>query len=157
MDVHPEDQVLPGQVLKVFFYPEVPLERRDLLLHPRGEGVRACGEHCASVFSRQVDDRLTKPHQLGANLGRGRAHSASDLDHRLVQLGFDAGDGHLTVRIQNLSDVRTQLARLRIDDLVLLLDPEGERRLLHGQMPSMMPFRVPLGHMAAVVVASFGR
>lgn len=157
VDVHPEDQVLPGQILKVFLHAEIPLERRDLLIHPRGEGVSACREHRASVLGCQVDDRPSKSHNLGADFGRRRAHPASDLDHRLVQLGLDALDRNLSVRIQDLSDVRTQLARLRIDDLVLFLDPEGQRRLLHGQIPSMMPFRVWLGHMAWVVIDSSGR
>ena len=35
------------------------------------------------------------------------------------------------IRLQDLRDVRTQLTRLRIDDLVLLLDADRERRRFH--------------------------
>ena len=54
------------------------------------------------------------------------ANLRAKLDDRLMHLRFDAlFQKHLAVR-QNLLDVRTQLARLRIDDLEFLFDAESE-------------------------------
>ena len=52
------------------------------------------------------------------------ANLGAELDHRLVHLGFDLLLEHHLAAFENLLNVRTQLARLRIDDGKFLLDPE---------------------------------
>ena len=50
----------------------------------------------------------------------------AELDDRLVHLRFDVLFQSDFAVVENLLNVGTQLARLRIDDLEFLLDPEGE-------------------------------
>ena len=55
------------------------------------------------------------------------ADRRADLDDRLVHLALDLVLQPLLAFGKHLGDVRLQLARLRIDDLKLFFDPEGER------------------------------
>src|SRR3989441_2553691 len=54
----------------------------------------------------------------------------ADLHDRLIQLGLHLGQDQM-ISGEELRDVRFELARRGIDDLVLLLDAERERRWLH--------------------------
>src|SRR5690348_4691378 len=47
-----------------------------------------------------------------------------------MQLGLDLAEQHL-IPVQNLGDVRAELTGLRVDDLVLFLDSEGQGRRFH--------------------------
>src|SRR5690606_7104426 len=78
----------------------------------------------------QVHHGATKPDQLVAHLGRRVTDAGADLDHRLVQLGLDLAEYH-RILLEDLGDVALELPGLGIDDLVLLLDPDGERGCLH--------------------------
>src|SRR4051812_943840 len=78
----------------------------------------------------ELQDLTAESHQLGTRLCRRPAHLRADLHNRLVQLRLDLCQ-HEMIATQDLRDVGLQLARLRIDDLILFLDSEGERRRLH--------------------------
>src|SRR6516162_6307671 len=54
------------------------------------------------------------------------ANLSAELDHGLVHLGFDLLFEHDLAALENLLNVRTQLARLRIDNREFLFDAEGE-------------------------------
>src|SRR5688572_11389014 len=54
------------------------------------------------------------------------ADTGPDFDHRLNHLGLDLLTKNHLAFIQKLRDVRTQLARYRIDDLELFFNAEGE-------------------------------
>ena len=63
----------------------------------------------------------------GARVGDVAADVGAHLDDGLVHLGLDAfPEDHPSV-LHDLLDVRAQLAGLRVDDLELLLDAEGEQ------------------------------
>jgi hypothetical protein len=49
----------------------------------------------------------------------------ADLHDRLVQFRLDLPHDDV-ISLENLRDVRLQFARLRVDDLVLFLDADGE-------------------------------
>ncbi len=98
----------------------------------------ARGGDLEAVARGQLDDRAAQVDQLGAHL-RGRAADlGADLDDGLVQLGLHLLE-EAVVRLEDLGDVRRQLARLRVDDLVLFLDAERERRGLH---PGLLSYRI---------------
>jgi hypothetical protein len=134
MHVRPEDEQLLRQVLHVRLHPHVALQRGDLLRGPVGEGVRPGRGHPQVLAGRQPDHHPPQALQLGARLRRRLAHARPDLHDALVQLGLDLAQ-HQVVVVQDLGDVGAQLPRLRVDDLVLFLDPDGERRRLHGSSP----------------------
>jgi len=67
----------------------------------------------------KIEDLLPGITSVAANLG-------VQFHDRLVQLGFGALLQNQFAVGQNLLDVRTQLARFRIDNLEFLLDTEGE-------------------------------
>ena len=79
-----------------------------------------------AILRRQFDDDAAQPHQLRAHLGRRLAHLGADLNHRLVQFCLDLLAQDQPPLVQDLRDVGPQLARLRIDDLVLFLDADGQ-------------------------------
>src|SRR5262249_9538831 len=54
------------------------------------------------------------------------AHGGADFDHRLMHLGSHALAEDALAVLDDAADVRLELARLRVDDLVLLLDSERE-------------------------------
>ena len=61
-----------------------------------------------------------------AQLGDVGADPRADLDDRLVHLALDLVAEHRRARRQQLGHVRAQFPRLRVDDLELLFDAEGE-------------------------------
>jgi hypothetical protein len=79
-----------------------------------------------SVPGRELDHRAPQVHQFGADLRRGSADLGAYLDDGLMELRLHLLQEAM-VSLQDLSDVGGQLAGRRIDDLVLFLDPEGER------------------------------
>ena len=85
---------------------------------------------CLSAKRR---DRAAQASDLGARLGHGAAGPRADLDDALVHLGLDLlAQDHLAA-LKNLGDIRAQLARLGIDDLVFLFDADREGEIgRHG-------------------------
>src|SRR4029077_13053595 len=131
-DVHvgAEDEQPLRQVRHVLAQAEVALERRDILFHPGQERVRARRGDPEAVLGREPHDVPAQADQLGPHLGRRPAYRGADLHDRLVQLGLHLGQNQM-IASEELRDVRFQLARRGIDDLVLFLDAERERGRLH--------------------------
>src|SRR5438874_4741516 len=90
------------------------------------ERMRASGSDLEPVPGREDRELPAKLKDLAARVGYIVANLGAKLDHRLVHLGFDLFlEDHLTLR-KNLLDVRTQLARFRIDDLEFFLNADRE-------------------------------
>src|SRR5438093_283529 len=63
--------------------------RGDHLSQPGRRGMGAGGDDLEAVFASQLHDGTSQAHQFGAQLSRCLADVGADLDHGLVQLGFD--------------------------------------------------------------------
>src|SRR5258705_10996099 len=55
----------------------------------------------------------------------------ADLDHRLVQLGLDLLVQDELTLLEHLRNVRAQLSRLRVDDLIFFLDADRQGWRVH--------------------------
>jgi len=130
VDVHPEDEVLPGDLLEVLLDRDVALQGSDLLVEPRREGMGAGGDDREAALRGQLVDHAPEADHLLPELGRCAAHRAPHLHDRAVELGLDLLDRN-PVALEDLLDVGAELSRVGVDDLVLLLDPQGEGRSLH--------------------------
>ncbi len=75
-------------------------------------------EICDSIACARVLDRI-------ANL-------SAELHHGLVHLGFDLLFEHDLAALEDFLNVRTQLARLRIDQLKFLFNAESKDMLIHA-------------------------
>src|SRR3954468_4492490 len=93
--------------------------------------MRAGGGDFQAVPAGQAEARAAQLDKFGASLGRRAANLRAPFDDRLVQLRLDLLLEDEPARLQDLRDVRAQLARDRIDDLVFFLDADGERRWFH--------------------------
>src|SRR5207248_3444578 len=103
---------------------------------PGGEGVGAGGRDLEVAPGGQLHDPAPQAHDLLAHLGGRLADVRADLDDRLVELRLHLLAQDQLPLLEQLGDVRAQLARLGIDDLVLFFDSDVERRLCwHGQPP----------------------
>src|SRR5437763_7486778 len=91
---------------------------------PYGSDAKTAGVSERGQIAAQLGDVL-------AGIGDVPANFSSQLDDRLVHLRLDLLLEHDLAALQDFLNVRTQLARLWIDDGKLLLDPQGEdmRRL----------------------------
>jgi hypothetical protein len=118
------------QVLHVLLDAEVALQRGDFLLGPAGKRVRAGGYNAQILFGGQLHHHAAQPLQFATGVGRGSAYFGADLQHALVQFRLDLAE-HQVVFLQNLRDIRAQLARFRVDDLVLFFDADGETGRIH--------------------------
>src|SRR5438132_539006 len=75
------------------------------------------------------------------------ADSGTNFDLRLDHLGLDLLAEQHPPLIENLRHVRTQLARLRIDDLKLFFDTESELIEHERLSPSYPPHPKPAGRL----------
>ena len=132
-DVHvqSEDQQRPRQLLQLLDDVLVALARRDDLIDPVREGVRAGGGDAQADALRGIGEIAAIADDFLGQLADVRTDLGPDLDDRLVHLALDliAEGGH--ARRQQLLHVRAKLPGLGIDDLELFLDADGER-VLHG-------------------------
>src|SRR4029453_3328769 len=131
-DVQAENEIRPGQKLHLLDDGVVPRVREDLLVGPVGKRVRTRRSDAHSVLPREPDDLGPHLADVLADLGDVLADPGADLDHRLMHLRLDPLLQEDLSLVEDLLDVRAQLSRLRIQDLELLLDAEGEGRAFHG-------------------------
>ena len=76
---------------------------------------------------------------LGPRIVDVAADVGPEFDDRLVHLRLDLLVQCHRAGAENLLNVRTQFARLRIDDLEFLLDPEGEDVISRAHVPQQPP------------------
>ncbi len=133
--MHAEDEHPPGDVGERREVLEVAVVVGDLLVLPARERVGAGRGHHQAVRRGHLGDRPAQPDHLVARLGDRAADAAADLDLRLHQLGLDLVLEHQPALLEELLDVGGQLPALRVDELVLLLDADGELWQGHDAFP----------------------
>src|SRR5690242_14513540 len=99
--------------------------------------MRARRRDAQSVLRRQADHFAPQLRQLGAELGGRPADLAPHVPVRLMQLRLRLRERRM-VLLKDLRDVRLELARVRIDDLVFLFYAERQRGRLHRGSTSMV-------------------
>ena len=124
--VQAEDQIGARHLLHVLHDRLVALAFRDALIVPMRKRMRAGGGEFRSAAAGQFRQFAAQTDHLLARFRRGAANIGPGFHDRLMHLRLDPFLHHDLAVAQDLLDVRLQLARLRIDDLELFLDAEGE-------------------------------
>jgi len=125
VDVQPEDEELADDVLQLLLEHLVALVLGDELVLPVRERMRAGGHQAEAVALQQRCERPPSVRDLVARLADVGADPSPDLDDGLHHLGLHA---LLEVRLRRADEqfaVALQLA-IAVDDLELLLDPDGQ-------------------------------
>src|SRR5436309_237299 len=134
--VQPEDDQRPHHVLQLFLEHLVAVVVGDLLLLPARERMRAGAGDAHAFRLQQVGQRAAHVRQLVPRLVDVLAYGGSDLDNRLHHLPLDLLPELRSGGREQRVDVRVELPR-RVDDLVLLLDPDRQQPVLAHADPSM--------------------
>jgi hypothetical protein len=127
------DQLLKGQQAVPLVHPLVARALGQALLRPARRGRRAGAEDAAAVRLRRLVRALAQPFQMRAHLRQGRA----DGSRHLQLAGADLALRLVAQQRQRLGDdVRRvgQRHRLGVDEVVLLLDPQGGSDLDHRKI-----------------------
>ena len=125
VDVEAEDQVRARHLLEVLDDLLVALVRVIFWSFQCENGCVPAAAMRRPFLRRGREESLRSSVTSCARLLDVAADAGADLDDRLVHLGLDALVQEDLALVEELLDVRAQLARLRIDDLELLLDPEA--------------------------------
>ncbi len=131
VDVHAEDQQRPGQLLQLFNDVLIPLARRDHLVDPARKWMRAGSRNLQSRAFRRCHQFATRAVHLDAQLAHVLADIRPRLHDGLMHLALHLLDDAGRRRGDELSDVRAQFARGRINDLKLFFDADG-KAVSHG-------------------------
>jgi len=131
--VHAADDESPAHPGKVACDGLVAVALGGLLRAPTRKRVRGGGDRGEAVLVRQPRHRHPQIRQFPTRFARRPVHAGADLDLRFQEL---ARDPLLQCRLrgieQRLRHVAHQIAARLIDEEVLLLDADGERRVLQG-------------------------
>src|SRR6201994_2519780 len=128
MHMQTEDQVGASHLLQVFDDAFIAHIGIDVLRTPIGEWVRGARYQHEAVLLRDVDHLPPQVIQTVAGLDDGAADARAHLDDRLVHLRLAAFlEPALAFGQQLRLDMRAQVARYRINGLVLLFNAERER------------------------------
>src|SRR5215472_8927477 len=128
MDVQPEDQLAPRDVLHLVDHRPVAVLGRDPLPLEEREGMRSGRAHSQPLLARDVRDVAPDAQELLPHSRRRVADGRRHLEHGLHQLGVDprlelvAGD-----RGEHRVDVLDEIEGLAVEEHVLLLDSERVR------------------------------
>src|SRR5690349_8255577 len=88
--------------------------------------MRRSGDDHEAVFPGEAGDDAAQARDVLAGFLDVATNASPDLDHRLNHFRLDLlAEQHLAF-LEDLGDVRTQFARLRIDDLKFFLDAQRE-------------------------------
>ncbi len=126
--VHPEDELAPRDVLQLVDQRAVAVLRGDPLALEEAERMRARGADARALLARDLGDVPAERRQPAHHVAGVVAHGRRDLEHGLHELGVDprlelvARD-----RGEHRLDVLDEIERLRVEELVLLLDAERVR------------------------------
>ena len=136
VDVHAADHHALRQRLHVAAEDDVALLVDPALVAPVGERVGRGGDHRHAELRGGPGDRGAQLGELVARLRDVAADAGADLDLRLQQLVGDAlAEALAAARHEALGRRGDEVAALRVDQEVLLLDAERERwgRKRHGR------------------------
>ncbi len=127
-----EGEQLPGQILRFPAGADHALGRRHLRRQPGGKGVRPGRGDTQIVSGGQLGHAAPDSDQFVSRFGRRAAHFRADLDDRLAHLRpeFELAQDAM-ILLQALGDIRPQLARLGVNDLVLFFNANSQRWGLH--------------------------
>ena len=124
--VHAENQQRARQLAHFLHDILVTLAGRNYLVNPRRKRMRTGGGHLQSSTFRGAHQFTARATHVGVQLVHIRADFCADLDDGLMHLALhllaETGRG----RFHQFADVRTQLARRRIDDLEFFFDTNRE-------------------------------
>ena len=128
VDVHPEDQLAPRDVLELVDQRVVAVLRRDALSLEEAERMRAGRPDAQPLAARDVADVAAQRRQLVHHVARRPTHRRRDLEHRLHQLGVEAARELVALdRVEHHLDVLDEVEALRVEEHVLLLDAQRVR------------------------------
>ena len=128
MNVHPEDQLAPGDVLELVDEVAVAVARRDPLPLEERERMRARGADPQALLAPDARHVGAQLQQLALDVARRPADGRRDLEHRLHQLGVDPRLELVPAdRLQHRVDVLDEVEGLAVEEHVLLLDAERVR------------------------------
>src|SRR5687768_11107730 len=129
MHMQTEDQVCARDHLQVIDDLVVASRGGDGYRRPVGDRMSSSCGNPEAAFARKLADLEAQPRDLAAGVGDIAADGRADLDDCVVHLPFDLILEALLTLGEHLLNVRFELARVRLDDLKLFFDAEGERRL----------------------------
>ena len=124
MDVHPEDQLPPRDVLELVDQGVVAVLRGDPLALEEAVRMRAGRPDAQPVVAAHVADVAAQGRELAHHVSCRRADRRGDLEDGLHQLGVDALGEHVALdRVEHGLDVLHEVEARRVEEHVLLLDP----------------------------------
>jgi hypothetical protein len=127
VDVEAEDEIGAGDKLEIFDDLVIARVGIDLLGAPVGEGVRCAGDELELVLAGELDHFAAQLVDVFAGLVDVAADAGADFDDRGMHLGLDAFLQAQLACGEHLGfDVGAQIARHRVDGLVLLFNAERE-------------------------------
>src|SRR5262249_36607399 len=128
VDVHPEDELAPSDVLHLVDERVVPVLRRDPLTLEEAERMRARRADARPALGRDLRDVCTEACQPAHDVARVPADRRRDLDDGLHELRVDASLELVPAHCgEHRVDVLDEVERLRVEELVLLLHAERVR------------------------------
>src|SRR4029077_15224500 len=106
----------------------------DVLVPPVRKRMRAHRRDLQSTATGEFGQSAAQLDHMSARAVDRIANLRAQLHHRLVHLGLDLLLENDFSTLENFVNMRTQLARFRIDDGKLLFDTESKRMILcaHG-------------------------
>src|ERR1044072_6492226 len=124
--VKSKDQERTRDCLQFLHKQFVTLVVEDLLVLPARDRMRRSRHDDEAVLPSEAGDDAAQTRDVGPRFLNVATNPRADFYHRLDHLGLDLlAEQHLAL-VENLGDVRTQLARLRINDLKLFFDAQCE-------------------------------
>ena len=127
VDVHPEGEIPPREVLQLLSHPLICVGGHELLILPARERVHSADADRHAKRGRDLEQVAPQRAHPGHRLAQVRRLADVRLDHRVQELVpqplRELGRG----RAQHPVDDRRQVAGLRVAELKLLLHPQRER------------------------------
>ena len=128
VDVHPEDELAPGDVLELVHELVVAVARGDPLALEQAERMRPGGADAQALLRGELGHVAAQAPELAVHVGGRVADGRRDLEHGLHELGRDPRHELLLVDArEHRVDVLDEVERLGVEEHVLLLDAERER------------------------------
>ena len=128
--VHAADEQAAPHLLHLRGQTVVSLLAGALNLQRLRERVGGGGDDLEAVLAHHVRDAAAQAHELVPPLLHRAADARADLDLALHELGGDLFAEPLAARLHHVRRrLADEVARLGIDDEVLLLDAHGERQV----------------------------